>query len=885
MKNKLSIIIVFSFLSITGLYASNIHKNINVMKDTIHVIGHAHMDMDWLWTYSETMKMANDNLRQAVSFMKQYPDFTMLQSQAAVYNFVEQTDPLLFKKIQKYVAEGRLEPVGGMWVESDQNIPSGEALTRSFLLGQRYFKSKFGRMARVGWLPDDFGHISQLPQILKLSGCNYYYFMRCAPYPGSFWWVGADNSKVLCYNNNPYNGKISEMLKDNFQKYPGGNNRIFCPTGVGDHGGGPTKANIDSIHLLNLRSDFPTIKFTTAENFFKNLSKEMNGRPTHYGEMQFVFEGCYSNVSEIKEYNRKCENSLYEGEFFNTMNWLHGVNYPSNEFHGLWQSVAFNQFHDILPGSAIYESNRESVARYIDTFQRISELRDKAFLKYVDNIPYKKHLGQPIVAFNLQPYSRKAIIEADVFSYEMPKTAKLSRWNDIFQYKNVTPINIGQGANVPSVLVQDSEGNKYPAQIIAGKVFPPGYRSKVQFVVDSMPAGGYKTFYIDTTKPGVSNDSISFSNNIFETDYYKITIDPVTGNICSLVDKSTQKEYVKSGEELNTLRMYLETKKGKMKSWLINQSTAVEEINNMVGKIKISDGPVRACVESEKVWGKSRFKIRTYIYRSYPRIDYDVDINWLENGSDSTDSPMLRTVFPLKMSDSRFFCQVPFNVIERPADGKLKGEAIGITNKEDPNTVERKDGQEVPAQKWADISDGQYGFALMTKSKYGYCFDKGELRLTLMRSAGYPDIYPNLGKFNIQYSIYPHSGDWTNGILQEGESYNVPAYAAEPLSTSMEKAACSYPAEKSLISLDNSNILLSAIKKCEDSNKILVRLCEMEGKEAIVHIKVPVLIKSIERLNLLEYHLDNASTPSFKDNIITLHLKKHEIVTLGIEYK
>ena len=177
-------------------------------KDTIHIVGHAHMDMNWLWTYSETMKMCNDNLRQTVAFMEEYPDFTFIQSQAAVYKFVEMVDPPLFKLVQKYVKEGRLELAGGMWTEGDLNLSSGEAIARTFLLGQHYFKNHFNKTAKVGWLPDNFGHISQLPQILKLAGCDYFYFHRTKPYMGSFWWTGSDQTTVLCYANKTYNGKI-----------------------------------------------------------------------------------------------------------------------------------------------------------------------------------------------------------------------------------------------------------------------------------------------------------------------------------------------------------------------------------------------------------------------------------------------------------------------------------------------------------------------------------------------------------------------------------------------------------------------------------------------------------------------------------------------------
>jgi len=336
-------------------------------KDTIHVIGHAHMDMNWLWTYFETMKMCNDNLRQTVAFMDEFPDYTMIQSQAAVYNFVEKVDPPLFMRIKKYVKEGRLELAGGMWTEGDTNLSSGEALARSFLLGQRYFNKHFGKMAKVGWLPDNFGHTSQLPQMLKLAGMECYYFHRCKPYMGSFWWEGPDGSKVLCYANNTYNGKITPDLNDELQKIVPDKNRILHITGVGDHGGGPSREEIELVHELDQSADYPAVKFTTAGTFFNRLSDEMDGRPTHKGEMQFIFEGCYTTVSEIKSGNRNCQNLLFESEFFNTLNWLNGDKYPHNELNQLWETVTFNQFHDILPGSAIYEANRQAVARYTET--------------------------------------------------------------------------------------------------------------------------------------------------------------------------------------------------------------------------------------------------------------------------------------------------------------------------------------------------------------------------------------------------------------------------------------------------------------------------------------------------------------------------------------
>ncbi len=856
----------------------------SLSKDTIHVVGHAHMDMNWLWTYSETMKMCNDNLRQAVAFMAEFPDYTMVQSQAAVYDFVEKTDPLLFEQVKKYVEAGRLELAGGMWTEGDMNLSSGEAISRSFLLGQRFFLSRFGQIAHTGWLPDNFGHISQMPQILKLAGIDYFYFHRCKPFKGSFWWEGSDSSKVLCYANDTYNGKITPDLKDELKKIAPDKHRVLQITGIGDHGGGPSRADIELVHRLDKTSGYPAVKFTTAGVFFNKVSGEMSGRPTHHGEMQFIFEGCYSNVSDIKEGNRNCENSLYSTEFFNTLRWLNGDKYPAAELRELWTTLTFNQFHDILPGSAIYEANKEAIARYTEVLRKSNDMRDNAFRKMADEIEFRSDLGQPVVAYNLQLTNRKTIVEASVYSHNEPVSVRSESWANYYDSKNITPIDRGQG-NVPTILVRDGSGKTFPAQIVWSKVTPPGYTSVVQFVVDSLPAGGYKTFYVDMTKPGVYNDPVPFEDNTFETDFFSIKIDMKTGGIISLFDKRTATEYVKEGGQLNTLRIFMEDKSGRMKSWTLNRNVGIEDVIDVKSVRMIEYGPVRACVETVKAWGRSKFIERTYIYRSYPRIDYDMEVHWLETGNDTTDSPMLRAIFPLALKDPRFFCQVPFDVVERPANGKLSGKEIPESlshHKDNVPTVESNDGQEVPAQKWVDVTDGKVGIALLNKTKYGHSLHDGELRLTLMRSAGNPDIYPNLGKFNISYSLFPHVGDWKNAVWIEGDSYNIPVYAAEPPSLALTQKRVSRPEEESFFSVLPVNVVMTGIKKAEDTEELVIRLLETEGEETTAKLNLPVNAKSARRLDLIEFPLMNMTDPVIHGKSITVVLRPHEIVTIAV---
>ncbi len=831
-------------------------KNIpDLSGDTIHITGHAHMDMNWLWTYNESQVMFQDNIRQAVSFMERFGDFTMLQSQAAIYQYIEKTDPELFAKVRKYVKEGRFEPVGGMWTEGDLNLTGGEALCRTFLLGQRFFYDHFGRTAHVGWLPDDFGHISQFPQILKLAGCDYYYFMRCNPYAGTFWWTGSDSSRVLCFSGNGYNNTIIPDVRKEIDHLSPEKRRIFVPTGVGDHGGGPTLHDIEMIHKLDSTPNYPSIQFTTAEKFFSSSAGEMSGRPVHRGEMQFIFEGCYTSVAEIKENTRMSENSLYRAEYISSLRWLFGHPYPAPELKNLWETVAFNQFHDILPGSAIYETYKDAVADHKMVQKSSREIFMEGFRQLADEISFKTGMGQPVVVLNMQPRQGRVLVEAEVFSYESPATAGLSHWSDFTGYDRILP-----GGPTATLLLSDDDGNIIPAQITGGKIFLPGYRTRIQFVVDRMPAGGYKTFYADVSRPGRETDPIPEKDGTFETGYFTVTFDMLNGDIIRLLDKRTGREYVSQGGRLNRLQMYMEAPNG-MKAWNIGKITEVQDLTD-VESVKITEnGPVRATLEVVKKWGNSKFIQRTYIYKSYPRIDFDLDAHWFETGDGEHDAPFLKTTFDLGMDNPVFSNQVPFDVLERPVNG-----------------------QEVPAQQWVDVSDGKSGIALLNKTKFGHSFEKGQLRLSLLRATYSPDMYPNIGINHISYSLFPHPGDWKNGVWAEAENFNIPVYAAEPPSSSSGKGHANRPAEDSLVIVSPSSVIMSGIKQGEEGNNLIVRLAEVNGKETAAELTLPVNISEAIRVNIIEFPQKSGNEPEVAGNTVRITLEPHEIVTLSMKF-
>jgi alpha-mannosidase len=243
---------------------------------------------------------------------------------------------------------------------------------------------------------------------------------------------------------------------------------------------------------------------------------------------------------------------------------------------------------------------------------------------------------------------------------------------------------------------------------------------------------------------------------------------------------------------------------------------------------------------------------------------------------------MLKAIFPIAIDNPVFNCQVPFDVLERPTDLRK----IPLSYKQlIPDLSQNYDpaGQEVPAQKWVDLSDDNTGIALLNNTLYGHSYYNGDLRLTLLRSAGSPDIYPNIGKFNISYALYPHSGDWkSGGVWAEGEDFNVPVYAAEPPSLALVKTHATRPEEASFFSLDAHGVILSGMKQAEDGKELIVRLAEVEGKETTVNIKLTVAIRSARRLNLVEFPLENVANPTVNGQSVQVKIRAHEIVTLGI---
>lgn len=355
---------------------------------TVHMIGNAHIDPVWFWRWKEGKAEVIATCRSALDRMKETPTFIFFRSSAVTYRWLEEDEPEMFEEIRQRVREGRWNIVNGWWVQPDCNLPCGESFVRQGLYGQRYFMDRFGVRAKVGYNVDSFGHCATLPQILKKCGLDYYVFFRPGPHEKDlpsplFWWEAPDGSRVLAcrpphhYNSGP--DEIEERILQAYEETLPGLRDVMCFYGVGNHGGGPTKRNIQSILKLDADPAMPAVRFSTPDAFFEKVLPQCADLPVVREDLQHHARGCYTSVSALKRHHRRCESLLMTAEKFASVvhGWFDG-RYPQRALVRGWKHVLFNQFHDILGGTCIRPACEDAEALYRETYRMAGGALDEA---------------------------------------------------------------------------------------------------------------------------------------------------------------------------------------------------------------------------------------------------------------------------------------------------------------------------------------------------------------------------------------------------------------------------------------------------------------------------------------------------------------------------
>ncbi|KPJ64603.1 hypothetical protein AMK68_01205, partial [candidate division KD3-62 bacterium DG_56] len=702
-----------------------------IKKYTIYLVGHAHIDMNWLWLWPETVEVCRNTFTEMLQRMDEFPDFKFSQSQAATYLAMQEYHPDVLAGIRRRIADGRWDVTAGTWVEGDMNMASGEAIVRQIMYSKRYFKEKFGvDDIRICWEPDTFGHAWSVPQMLRKAGLENYFFCRCAPGPATFWWQGIDGSRVLAYASPRWYGEgIDNGTTELIYRLGAdlGLRESMAVYGRGDHGGGPRLQDIKNALDMNDDPLMPTLKFARACDFYDRVREAKPDLPVIDRELNFTFEGCYTTHADVKRWNRESENLLPTAEAFSAIAVGLGIDYPRSKFVTAWRNTCFNQFHDIFDGSSIHDAYPYSLALFEETSKIGKAALDKALDAVVAEIDLRG-VGDPVAVFNPLPWRRTDVV----------RMSAAPRW-------------LGG-----TVTVVDPLGARAPHQVITREHAAP----EMVFVASDVPAMGYAVYRVihvpDGHPPGpASTGSLVLREEpdviVIGNEFFTVRVDRKDGTIVGIYDERAKLEVLAGEARANMMEALFEKPHG-MSAWNIGEIANTEALTGPAQVSVGTTGPAQVSVIVTREWRDSNFRQEIILRPGIPRVDLAYSVDWRELGGSNVNAPMIKAAFPVAVEDATATFEIPNAAIERPANGR-----------------------EVPAQKWIDLSARDYGVSLLNNCKYGHDVNGQVMRVTLLRSSYDPDPRPDFGHHEILLGLYPHAGDWrTAGTVRRGYELNNP---------------------------------------------------------------------------------------------------------------
>jgi alpha-mannosidase len=802
---------------------------------TLWATGHAHIDTAWLWRLAHTHKKIERTFTTHLALMEQYPEYHFSASQPQQYAYLKEDNPVVYARVKEAVARGQWEPVGGMWVESDCNVVSGESLVRQFLYGQRFFEQEFGKRTNVVWLPDVFGYSAAFPQIIKKAGMKYFMTIKIywsqinkPPYQ-TFEWEGLDGTTVLTHFSplGDYNAMMTpEQTQRNWTEYKQKslNDSALYIYGFGDGGGGPTRPMVERAERLADFPGMPRVKMTTNEAFFEDLERQVAGDPMlprWVGELYLEYHrGTYTSQARNKRFNRQSEILLQTAEQLASLALLTaGAAYPQARINKAWELTLLNQFHDIIPGSSIHAVYEDSDKDYQTILGLGTDAAGEALGVLADRIPAS---AGNVVLYNPLSWPRSDIAE------------------------------LPRDLNLPGQHVTDFDGTE---------------RTLVH--LNALPALGYDTLKSETLPlmgDSHGDSGLSASPETLENQFFKVTLD-VHGEIASLYDKRSQREVMdQSSYCKGNALLTFEDKPMTYDAWDIDifyqdKMTPVQALDSIE---VIEQGPLRATVEVQRSFGVgSTLTQRISLYRDIPRIDFATDADWQERQT------LLKVAFPVTVQSARATYDVQFGNLERPTHWNTSWDWARF---------------EVCGHKWADLSEGDYGVSLLSDSKYGWDIKGNVMRLTLLKGGVYPDPDADRGRHRFAYALYPHAGDWRQAeTVQRSYEFNVPVLAARTRLEDVPEGSA-LPASLSLAAPDVPNLIIETIKKAEDDDALIVRFFETYGQRGPASLTFARPVQSAVEVNLMEEETPEtqAQTLSVAGSRVAFTYTPYEIKTLKV---
>ncbi len=876
---------------------------------TVYCAGHAHIDMNWMWPWPETVAVVNDTFATVLRLMDEFPEFYFSQSQASTYAIIERYHPALLARIRQRVTEGRWEVTASHWVEGDKNLVGGESLCRHLLYTRRYMQELFGLSPEdvpIDWAPDTFGHAWSNPVYLSRGGVRWFYHTRSGttdPYPGYawvnearppvFWWRGPDGSRVLALRERiACAGPIApEHFLDplcDFARLTGLRAWLHV-YGVGDHGGGPVRRDLLRAREMNTWPIFPRLLLSPVAPFFQLLEAEGARWPELSEELNFEFSGCYSSVSLLKHINRLGEMQLQDAEVASALVWAAlGQDYPAAEFRQGWENTLFSQFHDILPGTCSAESTMYSHGLFQQTAAAcgMAETRSlRFFADMVDSsatplpVPgegpvtevrsalgagagFGSALGaissaqqgsgdgpRPFVLFNPCGFNRQEVVTATIWD------------NDPHNSDFWTPKETADHLSRTSFTVHTPSGMHAPAQLLKHGSYWGHDFATFAFATEAVPALGYGVYtFVEASlapTPGVS----SFARFGMENDRLRLDFDPITGGVRSLFLKDAGLELVDPAQPTALLSWAVERPHGGS-AWMV-EATGPRQPLHVTGITRRANGPLVSVVEVQGRINDSTITLTYELRAGEPGLRVTVETLWTERGSADRGVPALYFTLPLALTHCTAHYEMPFGAITRP----------------------HSEGQDVPTLNWGAIA-GQAGVhaagcIVANTGQQSYAREGNNLRLTLLRSTYDPDPLPEMGKRSMALLLRPFVGDFSAvTAIETGAAFNHPLRL---VGTGVHPGR--FPAAGQFLTLAPGNVTLAALKKAEDDDALIVRLYETAGQPTDATLTFnPALLGAIisaQLTDVLERPVPGESLV-VQDNQLHFSLAPYDLVTVKV---
>lgn len=840
------------------------------------LVSHAHIDMNWMWGYDETVAITLATFRSILNIMDQYPEFCFSQSQASVYKIVEEHDPAMMEEIKARIAQGRWEVTATAWVETDKNMPSGESLLRHIQYTKEYLKNVWGvKRLDIDFSPDTFGHSANVPEIDTYGDVKYYYHCRGIETDHVLYrFRAASGSEVLVHReHNWYNSGITPHIgiqAPEISKRSGGLKTGLVVYGVGDHGGGPTRRDVERALEMMTWPIFPEIRFGTLHEYFDEAAKIWEKLPVVDKEMNFIFQGCYTTQSRVKRGNRRTEAALMDAERMTVLaNKMTDYPYAEKQMVSAWQNVLFTHFHDIITGSCTPDSREYAMGLYqtskaIANTQMQNAMRSIALNIDTSSIPVD------IDAYNSQ--SEGAGVGFGVENFiGVPSTERGSGRTRIFhvfntmtfERKEIVELTVWDWTgDMKQVRMKDAAGSPIPFQMLHTK--QEGYWGHQFFKVlaeVTVPAMGYTTVVLFEEQKALypvhlnayswERIGVQYRDFVLENEQIRVGIDSKSGRVVSLYDKAAGQEMIAAGRSAGFT--YVETEVTSMSAWTIGRYLKEHAVERCIELKAEQNGALRQSVKAIYEVNGSKIEVVYSLDSHASAVKMDVNIDWHGHGVGKDMIPVLDYRIPVSYDAEEYLYDIPMG------------------------SVRRKDVcNDVPALQYGlavPKVEKMPGAILISDSKYGYRGEDNVLALKLINSAVYPDPYPEWGIHTITL--------WLGSCA-------VNAKKAQEMATAFNHSLLYQPSnchtgilpmENGLLNVSSENAVVSAILPQTDSS-VLVRVYETAGQQEKICISFDREICKAEAVKLSGEVLPDRVC--VKDNQVYLAVEPYSLAAVKV---